>query len=146
MKARDVADQYMFGPALLVSPVTAYKARSRQVYLPAGATWYNFWTGALGTGGQTVAVDAPYDQIPLFARAGSIVPFGPEQQYIGEKDARAADALCLRRRERTVLALRRRRRDLRVREAAVLADPDRAGTTPPGHSPSAAARAPSTAC
>ena len=79
----------MFGPSLLVSPVTEYKARSRQVYLPAGATWYDFWTGAGSAGGQTVTADAPYDQIPLFVRAGSIVPFGPAQQYIGEKDARA---------------------------------------------------------
>jgi alpha-D-xyloside xylohydrolase len=88
VKARDVADQFMFGPSLLVNPVTEYKARSRQVYLPAGPTWYDFWTGASSAGGQTVTANAPYDQLPVFVRAGSIVPFGPEQQYIGEKDAR----------------------------------------------------------
>jgi alpha-D-xyloside xylohydrolase len=92
VKARDITDEFMFGPSLLVSPVTEYKARSRHVYLPAGSTWYNFWTGAAlvsGAGGQTIMADAPYDQIPVFVRAGSIVPFGPDQQYIGEKDARA---------------------------------------------------------
>jgi alpha-D-xyloside xylohydrolase len=91
MKARDITDQFMFGPSLLVSPVTEYKARSRQVYLPAGSAWYNFWTGAAsvsGAGGQTVTADAPYDELPVFVRAGAIVPFGPDQQYIGEKDAR----------------------------------------------------------
>ena len=87
VKARDVTDQFMFGPSFLVSPVTEYKARSRPVYLPAGSTWYNFWTGTPSAGGQTVTADAPYDQLPVFVRAGSIVPFGPDQQYIGEKNA-----------------------------------------------------------
>jgi alpha-D-xyloside xylohydrolase len=86
-KARDIGDQFMFGPSLLVSPVTEYKTRSRQVYLPAGTSWYDFWTGARSAGGRTMTADAPYDRLPVFVRAGSIVPFGPEQQYIGEKDA-----------------------------------------------------------
>jgi alpha-D-xyloside xylohydrolase len=80
-----VEDQFMFGPAFLVSPVTEYKARARQVYLPVGRTWYDFWTGQHAAGGQTIAADAPYDRIPLYVPAGSIVPIGPEQQYIGEK-------------------------------------------------------------
>ena len=88
-KARDVTDQFMFGPSFLVSPVTEYKARSRAVYLPAGSAWYDFWTGAASAGGQTVTAAAPYDQLPVFVRAGAIVPFGPDQQYIGEKDARS---------------------------------------------------------
>src|SRR5207249_3170262 len=50
-KARAITNQYMFGPAFLVSPVTTYQARSRPVYLPAGSTWYNFWTGAMLAGG-----------------------------------------------------------------------------------------------
>ncbi len=87
-KALDVADEYMFGSSLLVSPVTTYKARSRPVYLPAGTAWYDFWTGARTPGGRTITANAPYDQIPLFVRAGAIVPFGPEEQYIGEKSAR----------------------------------------------------------
>jgi alpha-D-xyloside xylohydrolase len=84
-KALAIADQYMFGPSFLVSPVTEYKARSRPVYLPDGRTWYDFWTGEQVSGGQTVAADAPYDRIPVHVPAGSIVPVGPDQQYIGEK-------------------------------------------------------------
>jgi len=83
-KAREVTDQYMFGPALLVNPVVEYKARSRQVYLPAG-TWYDFWTGRQLPGGATVTAEAPLETMPLFVRAGSIVPVGPDQQYIGDK-------------------------------------------------------------
>ena len=75
------------GPAFLVNPVTEYKARSRTVYLPAGSAWYDFWTGKRFTGGTTVTADAPLETMPLFVRAGSIVPVGPEQQYIGEKPA-----------------------------------------------------------
>ena len=84
--ARNVADQYMFGPAFLVNPLTEYKARTRGVYLPAGTEWYDFWTGKQLRGGDTITADAPYDAIPVFVRAGSIVPIGPEQQYIGERD------------------------------------------------------------
>jgi alpha-D-xyloside xylohydrolase len=83
--ARTIADQYMFGPAFLVNPVTEYKARSRSVYLPARTTWYDFWSGRRVDGGQTITADAPFDRLPLFVRAGSIVPVGPDQQYIGEK-------------------------------------------------------------
>lgn len=85
--ARELTDEYMFGPALLVAPITQYQARSRSVYLPAGATWYDFWTGKSQPGGQSVDTAAPYDQIPLYVRAGSIIPFGPDEQYIGEKPA-----------------------------------------------------------
>jgi alpha-D-xyloside xylohydrolase len=91
-QARDVTDEYMFGSAFLVSPVTEYKARSRQVYLPAGASWYDFWTGRTVAGGQTITADAPYDRMPLFVRGGSIVPVGPDREYIGEK---SADAITL---------------------------------------------------
>lgn len=84
-KAREISDQYMFGPALLVSPVTLYKARSRSVYLPGGTPWYDFWSGAIYKGGETFEASAPYDSIPLYVRAGSILPFGPEIQYTTEK-------------------------------------------------------------
>jgi len=87
VKAREIADEYMFGPAFLVSPVTTYKARSRTVYLPKPADWYNFWTGTLAEGGQTIDAPTPYDSMPLYVRAGSIIPFGPEIQYTGEKPA-----------------------------------------------------------
>jgi alpha-D-xyloside xylohydrolase len=86
-KARDIGDQYMFGPALLVNPVTSYKARSRSVYLPKAAAWYDFWTGAASSGGQTIDAPAPYESLPLFVKAGSIIPFGPELQYTAEKSA-----------------------------------------------------------
>ncbi len=88
VKARDITDEYMFGPAFLVSPVTTYQARSRSVYLPpTSGNWYDFWTGAYTEGGQTIDAPAPYDALPLFIRAGSIIPFGPELQYTGEKPA-----------------------------------------------------------
>jgi alpha-D-xyloside xylohydrolase len=86
-RARANTDEYMFGPALLVNPVTMPQARSREVYLPAAAGWYDFWTGAALPGGQTIEAPAPYDSIPVFARAGAIVPIGPELQYTSEKPA-----------------------------------------------------------
>ena len=87
-KVFNIGDQYMFGPAFLVNPVTSYQARSRSVYLPrTPGGWYDFWSGKSVDGGQTIDAPAPYDEIPIFVRAGSIVPFGPEIQYIGEKPA-----------------------------------------------------------
>jgi alpha-D-xyloside xylohydrolase len=75
-KAADLTDEYMFGPAFLVAPVTDQGVTSRDVYLPAGADWYNYWTNERVHGGQTISVNAPIDQLPLFVRAGSIVPLG----------------------------------------------------------------------
>jgi alpha-D-xyloside xylohydrolase len=72
----NIGDEYMFGPALLVAPVTEQGRVSREVYLPAGADWYNFWTNERVHGGQTITVDAPIDILPLFVRAGSILPLG----------------------------------------------------------------------
>jgi len=66
----------MFGPALLVAPVTEQGTTSRSVYLPAGTDWFNFWTNERLHGGQRITVAAPIDTIPLFVRAGSILPFG----------------------------------------------------------------------
>ncbi len=68
--------EYMFGPALLVAPVTEQGATSRKVYLPAGHDWYNYWTNQRYPGGQTITVSAPIDTIPLFVKAGSILPLG----------------------------------------------------------------------
>jgi alpha-D-xyloside xylohydrolase len=79
-KVYDIKDQFMYGPAFLVNPVLAAGATSRVVYLPAG-TWYDFWTGASKEGGTSPTVNAPLSQIPLFVRAGSIVPMGPMIQY-----------------------------------------------------------------
>jgi alpha-D-xyloside xylohydrolase len=75
-KVADIGDEYMFGPAFLVAPVTEQGATSRSVYLPAGADWYNYWTNQRIHGGQTIQVSAPIDTLPLFVRAGSIVPLG----------------------------------------------------------------------
>jgi alpha-D-xyloside xylohydrolase len=84
--ARVLPDEYMFGPGLLVSPVTTYQARSRSVYLPHTAGgWYDFWTGAAEAGGRAVDAPAPVDAIPVYVRAGAILPVGPELQYTGEK-------------------------------------------------------------
>jgi alpha-D-xyloside xylohydrolase len=79
-KVYGITDQFMFGPAFLVNPVTTAGATSRSVYLPAG-TWYDFWTGSTATGGATTMTDAPLSRIPLYVRAGSIVPMGPMIQY-----------------------------------------------------------------
>jgi alpha-D-xyloside xylohydrolase len=68
----------------LISPVTAYQVRSRDVYLPTG-TWYDFWTGAALAGGRKVRAPAPFDAIPVHVPAGAIVPIGPELMYTGEK-------------------------------------------------------------
>lgn len=83
----DISDEYQFGPAFLVSPVTSYRTRQRSVYLPKGTGWYDFWTGAGYSGGQLVEPAAPLDQMPLHVRAGSIIPLGPDLQYSTEKPA-----------------------------------------------------------
>jgi len=90
--ALGIADQYMFGPALLVSPITRYRARSRRVYLPHGTTWFDFWTGQVLPGGGTIEAPAPYDAIPVHVRAGSIVPVGPELEHA---DQRPPDPITL---------------------------------------------------
>ena len=83
-QVRDIADEYMFGPAFLVSPVYRYQARKREVYLPAGALWYDFYSNRTFEGGRRVAAAAPLSRMPLFVRAGSIVPVGPAIEYTGE--------------------------------------------------------------
>lgn len=81
VRARDIADEYLFGDAFLVAPVTEYKARTRQVYLPGTGMWYDFSTGNAYRGGQSVTATAPFERMPLFVRAGAIVPMGPVMQY-----------------------------------------------------------------
>jgi alpha-D-xyloside xylohydrolase len=90
--AQNIGDQFLFGPSILVNPVTAQGSRSRELYLPQGQ-WYDFWTGAKQDGGKRITAPAPLNRIPLFVRAGSIVPFGPELEYTTEK---AADPIELR--------------------------------------------------
>jgi alpha-glucosidase (family GH31 glycosyl hydrolase) len=86
-KVADLRDEYMFGPAFLVAPVTEQGATSREVYLPAGADWYNYWSQERVKGGQTITVQAPIDTIPLFVKAGSIVPLGSPVESTHETQA-----------------------------------------------------------
>ena len=84
-KVANIGDEYMFGPALLVAPVTEQGVTSRSVYLPAGTDWYNFWTNERVHGGQTISAAAPIDVIPLFVRAGSILPLGEPVESTNER-------------------------------------------------------------
>lgn len=91
-RAQNIGDQFMFGPAFLVNPVTEPAATTRQVYLPS-AKWYDFWTGSVVDGGQSINASAPLDRLPLYVRAGSIVPLGPDEEWSTQK---AADPIELR--------------------------------------------------
>ncbi len=99
----DIKDEFMFGPSILVCPVThpmyylpgGEKAedvkKCRSVYLPKDgeknkSVWYDFWSGKEYKGGTTFEADAPIDRIPLFIRAGSIIPIGPEVEYSSQKN------------------------------------------------------------
>ncbi len=91
-----ISDEYMFGPAFLVNPVTEqmyglttndHREKTRKIYLPKGTDWFDFWTGKNLAGGQTIDAPAPIETLPLFVRAGSIVPMGPFLQYATEKPA-----------------------------------------------------------
>ena len=79
-----IGDQFMFGPVFLVNPVTDPGVNSRRVYLPK-AKWYDFWSGASVEGPRTIDANAPLERLPLFVRAGSIVPMGPEKEWSNEK-------------------------------------------------------------
>ncbi|GLQ95380.1 glycoside hydrolase family 31 protein [Dyella acidisoli] len=83
----NLGTQYMFGPAFLVAPVTEQGQTEKDVYLPAGSDWYNFWTNEKLAGGRWVKVAAPIDQIPVFVRAGSIVPLGSDIQSTASKQS-----------------------------------------------------------
>ena len=95
-KALDINDEYMFGKSILVCPVTKAMyskdteedfstIKSRELYLPLGTEWVDFWTGEKLSGGKTVAKDAPLDIMPLFVKSGSILPIGPKVQFATEK-------------------------------------------------------------
>ncbi len=88
----DIGDQYMFGPSLLVNPVHQYKQSSRELYLPKCAGWYDLYSGRWYAAGQTINAEAPYERMPVFVKAGSVIPFGPALQYAAEK---AADTITL---------------------------------------------------
>ncbi len=80
-KTWNLGDEFMFGPAILVNPVLKADATKRNVYLPGAAAWYDFWTGKSVRGDEEIEADAPLDRIPLFVRAGSILPMGPQIEY-----------------------------------------------------------------
>lgn len=91
-----IPDQYMFGPAFMVCPVTwpmyssdtsVMIAKTRDVYLPTSTRWFDFWTGNSYDGGQTIAAKVPIETIPLYIKAGSIIPMGPYLQYATEMPA-----------------------------------------------------------
>ena len=84
-KTLDINDEFMMGPSMLVAPVTDAGAVDRSVYLPANVDWYDFWTGAKVEGGKRVTKLTPLSIMPLYIRAGSILPMGPEVQYAAEK-------------------------------------------------------------
>ncbi len=86
VRAQNVGDQFLYGPALMINPVTEPAATKRHLYLPK-AKWFDFWTGHALDGGVAVDAAAPLDRIPLYVRAGSILPMGPDIQYATEKPA-----------------------------------------------------------
>jgi alpha-D-xyloside xylohydrolase len=79
----DVYTQYLLGPSLLVAPVLEPGIQSTWVYLPRGS-WYNFWTDTVYEGGRWLSVPVQLESLPLFVKAGTILPFGPVQQHTGE--------------------------------------------------------------
>jgi len=86
IRAQNIGDQFLLGPAILVNPVTEPGATARHLYLPT-AKWYDFWTGATIQGGRALDAPSPIDRMPLYVRAGSILPLGPDVEYATEKPA-----------------------------------------------------------
>lgn len=85
--AANLNDEYLFGPSLLINPVCNYKERTREVYLPGNAGWYDLYKGQFFEGGKKINADASYERMPVFVKAGSVIPFGPDLQYTTEKPA-----------------------------------------------------------
>jgi len=84
----NIGYQFMFGPSIMVNPIYEYGARSRDVYFPKGKTWYDLYSGkVISNGGEQKTVEAPYEHIPLFVPAGSIIPFGPSIEYTRQEKA-----------------------------------------------------------
>jgi alpha-D-xyloside xylohydrolase len=87
-QALNIGDQYLFGPAIMVTPITSAGTTTQSVYLPAAsAPWFNFWTGETSPAGRQVEAAAGVETLPLFVRPGSIIPMGPFVQYSSEKPA-----------------------------------------------------------
>jgi alpha-D-xyloside xylohydrolase len=83
----NIGDQFLFGPAIMASPVVEQGAATRHLYLPNGASWYDFWSGSLQKGGKFIDAAAPLERLPLYVRSGSIIPLGPDVEYAAEKPA-----------------------------------------------------------
>jgi alpha-D-xyloside xylohydrolase len=83
-RAQNIGDQFLYGPSILVNPVTEPGAATRHLYLPK-ARWYDFWDGSATDGAKTVDAPAPLDRIPLYVRAGAILPMGPDIEYSDQK-------------------------------------------------------------
>jgi alpha-glucosidase (family GH31 glycosyl hydrolase) len=81
--ARARGDEYLWGPNILVAPVTEKAAKSRRLYLPRG-TWYDFWSGEKMEGGREIERAVDLATVPLYVRAGAILPLGPVRQYTSE--------------------------------------------------------------
>jgi alpha-D-xyloside xylohydrolase len=92
VRSSNTGDEFMFGPAFLAAPVVEPAATTRQVYLPP-AQWYDFWLGTSVSGGHPIEAAAPLERIPLYMRAGAIVPLGPEMEWSTQ---RAEDPIELR--------------------------------------------------
>jgi alpha-D-xyloside xylohydrolase len=100
-KVYDLDNEYMFGHSILVCPVTDSlyvkrengtatvdfsRIKTRRIYLPQGTAWYDFWSGEKAEGGKTIDREVPIDRIPLYIKAGTILPLGDAVQYAGEKN------------------------------------------------------------
>ncbi len=114
----DARAQFLWGDDLLVAPVTREGATTWAVYLPAGV-WYDFWTGARHAGPGGITVEAPLERLPLFVRAGAIIPMGPVMQHSGE---RPLDELTLRDHPEGTIALRRSTRTTAAPRATARGD------------------------
>jgi len=91
-----VADEYLVGHDLLVAPVVVQNQRARSVYFPKGDAWIDWWSGARYDGGKTVKIDAPLERLPLFVRAGAVVPMQPVIQSTREtKDVQLTIAVAV---------------------------------------------------
>ena len=86
VRAANIGDQFMFGPAFMVKPVTEPAATSARLYLPQ-LKWYDFWSGVQVQGARTLDAPSPLDRLPLYIRAGSVLPMGPDIQWSTEKPA-----------------------------------------------------------
>ena len=126
VRAQNIGDQFMYGPAFLVNPVTEPDATTRRLYLPQ-SKWYDFWTGSSVAGGRTIDASAPLDRLPLYIRAGSILPLGPDEEWSTEKPADPIELRIYRGADARLHPIRRRERQLQLRKGDVCDHPPALG-------------------